>query len=46
MQLLTWSDVFEESIVHVVFVSAYCIGKENLLEKKKTQLTNKFKILW
>ena len=35
---------FEESIVHVALVSAYCICKKNLLEKR--QLTNKFKILW
>ena len=31
---------FEESIVHVALVSAYCICKKNLLEKR--QLTNKF----
>ena len=27
-------DFFEESIVHVALVSAYCICKKNLLEKR------------
>ena len=31
-----WSDFFEESIVHVALVSAYCICKENILKKKNT----------
>ena len=33
MQLLTLSDFFEESFVHVALVSAYCICKENILKK-------------
>ena len=40
MQLLTWSDFFEESIVHVALVSAYCICKENLLKKKHSWQIN------
>ena len=35
---LTWFNFFEESIVHVILISAYCICKENLLKEKNKHI--------